>query len=95
MRLNLKFLALRRHLPGGGQPFQIPGVGEVPPGGFLAYNVTDVHLNPDIYTDPCAFDPDRFRPGREEDKREPYAFLGWGAGEQHCVLECFDAQNSA
>lgn len=81
IRLAINSTSLRRNLPDDGQAFQIPGLGEVPPGGFVAYNVSDVHLNPNIYTEPRVFDPERFRPGREEDKREPYAFLGWGVGE--------------
>ncbi|TFK67928.1 cytochrome P450 [Pluteus cervinus] len=52
-------------------------------GAFLAYQVADVHLNPDIYRDPLVFDPDRFGPGRDEDKKAQYAFLGWGAGRHY------------
>ncbi|TFK70165.1 cytochrome P450 [Pluteus cervinus] len=54
-------------------------------GAFLAYQLSDVHLNPDIYRDPLVFDPDRFGPGREEDKKGHYAFLGWGAGRHPCT----------
>jgi sterol 14-demethylase len=43
--------------------------------------MSDVHMNPDIYPDPPTFDPERYKPGREEDKREHYGYLGWGAGE--------------
>ncbi|KAG6916292.1 hypothetical protein DXG01_007533 [Tephrocybe rancida] len=53
-------------------------------GSFVIYRVGDAHMNPDIYTNPTKFDPDRFAPGREEDKKEPYAFLGWGAGRHAC-----------
>jgi cytochrome P450 len=82
LRLVVNGTALRRSLPGGGgENLKMPGVGEVPSGGFLAYSVSDAHMNPSIYTDPGMFDPERFTPGREEDKREPYSFLGWGAGE--------------
>jgi cytochrome P450 len=61
----------------------MPGAdaGEVPNGGFIAYCMTDAHMNPNIYTDPGVFDPERYGPGREEDKRDPYAYLGWGVGE--------------
>ena len=34
-----------------------------------------------IYPNPTTFDPERYLPGREEDKKERLAFLGWGAGE--------------
>lgn len=57
----------------------------LPKGHFLTYPVFDVHMNPDIYTEPLKFDPDRFAPGREEDKKEKYAYLAWGAGE-FCLL---------
>lgn len=49
-------------------------------GSFVIYQVADVHMDPDIYTNPTRFDPARFGPGREEDKKEDYAFIGWGAG---------------
>ncbi|KAJ7097698.1 cytochrome P450 [Mycena epipterygia] len=34
---------------------------------------------------PSKFDPRRFDAGREEDKRAPIAFLGWGAGWHMCA----------
>jgi sterol 14-demethylase len=81
IRFVFNFTALRRNLPGGNGNVTLPGgVGEIPSGRFLAYNVSDAHMNASIYTDPQVFDPERFSPDREEDKREPYAFLGWGAG---------------
>lgn len=78
IRLVVNGTVLRRNLVGR---VKLSEVGEVPSGGFLAYSLSDAHMNPRIYTDPGLFDPERFSPGREEDKREPYAFLGWGAGE--------------
>ncbi|RDB26903.1 Sterol 14-demethylase [Hypsizygus marmoreus] len=57
----------------------------VPKGNFMAYQLTDAHLNPEIYTDPTEFDPTRFAPGREEDKKQTYAYLGWGAGRHPCT----------
>jgi len=50
-------------------------------GDFMTYQAADVHFNSDIYTDPRKFDPDRYLEGREEDKKEAYAYLGWGAGK--------------
>jgi sterol 14-demethylase len=88
IRLTLNGLVLRRNTQREGK-LNIPGGGgEVSNGAFLAYDMSDTHLNPDIYTDPGTFDPERFNPGREEDKREPYGFLGWGAGECFCFLFC-------
>jgi cytochrome P450 len=83
IRLVVNGTALRRNLPNGsgGSQKLSGGEVEVPSGGFLAYSLTDAHMNSRIYTNPGEFDPERFSPGREEDKREAYSFLGWGAGE--------------
>lgn len=81
IRLVFNSTLLRRNLPGSGSLMLPGGVGAIPSGRFLAYSVSDVHMNPSIYTNPGTFDPQRFSPERGEDKREPYSFLGWGAGE--------------
>ena len=54
--------------------------GFIKPGDFVAYSLADVHLNPEIYSQPYEFDPARFTPGREEDKKGTFSYLGWGAG---------------
>ena len=54
--------------------------GLVKRGEFIAYSLGDVHMNPNIYTRPDEFDPGRFAPGREEDKKQAYGYLGWGVG---------------
>ncbi|KAF5378786.1 hypothetical protein D9615_006939 [Tricholomella constricta] len=59
----------------------------IPKGNFVAYQVSDAHFNPDIYTNPMEFDPRRFGPGREEDKKQTFAYLGWGAGMKVAKLE--------
>ncbi|KJA20465.1 hypothetical protein HYPSUDRAFT_43159, partial [Hypholoma sublateritium FD-334 SS-4] len=59
--------------------------GVIKQGDFIAYNVTDAHRYPDIYTDADQFDPARFLPGREEDKKSTFAFLGWGVGRHPCT----------
>ena len=60
-------------------------------GNFVTYQVADAHLNPEIYPDPLRFDPERFVHGREEDQREAFGFVGWGAGEyliSFCLCLC-------
>ncbi|KAH9478207.1 Cytochrome P450 monooxygenase [Psilocybe cubensis] len=54
-------------------------------GDFLTYQLADVHLNPEIYKDPMQFDPSRFLEGREEDRKETFAFIGWGVGRHPCA----------
>lgn len=60
------------------------GGENLPSDAFLAYHMSDVHRNPDIYSDPEAFDPGRYLPDRAEDRRSPYAFIGWGAARHPC-----------
>ncbi|KAH0269333.1 cytochrome P450, partial [Aureobasidium melanogenum] len=58
---------------------------EIPAGAFGAYAVGDVHLNPEIYTDPEKWDPSRYLPDRAEDQKTKFAYLGWGAGRHLCL----------
>lgn len=44
---------------------------------------------PEVFKDPDAFDPDRFGPGREEDKSSPYAYMGFGGGMHSCMGQNF------
>ena len=42
---------------------------------------------PTYFADPQRFDPDRFLPPREEHKRHPYSFVGFGGGAHACIGE--------
>ena len=77
LRLTINVTALRRNI------FEDLNImnKRVPKGDFLAYPISDAHLNPDIYDTPHAFDPTRFLPGREEDKKQEYGYVAWGAGK--------------
>ena len=76
LRLSINGTALRRNVQ---EDLTFTG-GVVKPGDFVAYSVADAHLNPEIYSRPNDFDPSRFSPGREEDKKGTFSYLGWGAG---------------
>jgi sterol 14-demethylase len=41
------------------------------------------------FPDPERFDPDRYGPGREEDRRHPYGWIPFGAGRHRCVGAAF------
>ncbi|KAI9696850.1 MAG: hypothetical protein M1820_008004 [Bogoriella megaspora] len=65
---------------------EIGHTGEViPKGAFGAFLIDDIHLDPEIYSNPTKFDPGRFLPGREEDKKVPLAYAGWGLGRHPCL----------
>ena len=76
LRISISGLAFRRNLL---EDMTLAG-GLVKTGDFVAYSLADVHLDPEIYPQPNVFDPARFTPGREEDKKSTFSFLGWGVG---------------
>ena len=54
-------------------PIPIPGTDEIiPPGSFACYNTIDVHYNEELYPNSMKWDPERFREGREEFKKQTY-----------------------
>jgi cytochrome P450 len=84
IRLNSPGTGFRKNT--SGQDIPIGSTGEViPNGSFAAYLIDATHLNPDIYTDPMKFDPGRYLDGRNEDKKVPHGYLGWGAGRHPCL----------
>jgi cytochrome P450 len=40
---------------------------------------------PQYFTEPEQFDPDRYLPPREEDRRSPYALVTFGGGPRLCI----------
>jgi retinoid hydroxylase len=61
------------------KPLDFGGVS-VPAGWMVMWAVTPSHVAQSMYTNPTAFDPDRFSPERAEDKRHEHAFAPQGAG---------------
>jgi sterol 14-demethylase len=60
----------------------------IPKGTWVLTSPTVSHLMPELFTDPEAFDPDRFAPPREEDKRD-FAFIPFGGGRHKCMGNAF------
>ncbi|KAL2274438.1 hypothetical protein FJTKL_03199 [Diaporthe vaccinii] len=79
----------RRNISGKDVPIGRTG-DVIPPGAFAAFHIDQIHMDPQIYTDPTRFDPARFLPGREEDKKVPLAYAGWGQGRHPCCEFSFD-----
>jgi len=57
----------------------------VPAGSKAFYSILGSHMIPSIFAHPDAFDPDRFASPREEDKKCPYALVGFGGGPHICI----------
>ncbi|TDL20334.1 cytochrome P450 [Rickenella mellea] len=55
---------------------------KIPLGVFTALPITSAHHDPNIYPDPSKWDPERY--ARNEDKKERWAYLGWGTGRHPC-----------
>ena len=77
IRMILSGTAIRRVLNDEG--VDVAGV-KVEKGGFVAYSVTEAHFNDKVFNEPEKWDPGRFERG--EDKKEHWAFLGWGVGKR-------------
>lgn len=64
--------------------------GYTVPAGDTIFAAPSVSMRlPSVYTNPDAFDPDRFGPGREEDTKQPFSYIGFGGGMHGCMGEQF------
>ncbi len=80
----------RLHPPVGNGPRGVVkdftfGGYRVPAGTTVRYSIAAGHWLPTIFADPGRFDPDRFAPPREEDRRHPYALIPFGGGPRICI----------
>ncbi len=66
------------------EPFEFDGY-TVPAGWRVQYCHHATHMDPSIWTHPDRFDPDRFSRARAEHKRDPFAFVAFGAGPRMCL----------
>ena len=64
--------------------------GYLLPKGWLTIICPSVaHRLPEVFTDPDAYDPERFAPGRAEDRRHPYSLIGFSGGFYRCPGSAF------
>lgn len=67
--------------------------GHMIPAGDLALVSPAVsHRISQIFADPDCYDPERFAPPREEDRRTPHALIGFGGGKHRCIGLAFAYQ---
>lgn len=57
----------------------------VPAGVQVRLSLAACHRLPHVFRNPDVFDPERFEPPREEDKRTPYALVTFGGGPRVCI----------
>ncbi len=57
----------------------------LPAGTIVRLALAAGHHLPRVFADPEAFDPDRFAPPREEDRRTPYGLVTFGGGPRLCI----------
>lgn len=84
IRLNLLGTAFRKNISGRPIPTG-NGMEVIPPDAVVTYATADVHQDPSIYPNPEVWDPARYLPGREEDKKVPHGWLGWGVARHPCA----------
>ncbi|HCF29352.1 MAG TPA: cytochrome P450 [Cyanobacteria bacterium UBA11049] len=57
----------------------------IPAGWFVTISPMLTHRLSELYPNPDRFDPDRFAPPREEDKKHPFGLIGFGNGPHSCL----------
>jgi cytochrome P450 len=62
---------------------RIGGV-RVPAGAIITVSIYMTHRNPNLWTEPERFDPERFAPG-ESARRHRFAYLPFGGGPRICI----------
>ena len=72
-------------------PLEVKGY-ELPAGSLALVSPAVSHRLRALYTDPHRYDPDRFAPGREEDRKASYALIGFGGGKHRCIGMVFAYQ---
>jgi len=70
------------------KPFTFKGY-YVPKGWIVSYRIPSTHQDPEIFSDPQIFDPDRFSPERAEHKKREYSLVGFGGGPRFCLGYAF------
>jgi retinoid hydroxylase len=57
----------------------------IPQGTFVRLHLGATHRLPQVFAQPQVFDPDRFAPPRQEDRRTPYGLVTFGGGPRICI----------
>ena len=61
-------------------------------GGLAMVSPAAAHRLPQVFAGPDRYDPDRFGPERQEDRRTKHALIGFGGGHHRCIGATFAQQ---
>jgi len=64
----------------------------LPKGDLVMVAPAVTHMLPHLFENPLRFEPDRFGPGREEDRKSPFSLIGFGGGKHRCIGLAFAQQ---
>jgi sterol 14-demethylase len=64
----------------------------IPAGGLALVSPAAAHRIADVFADPDRYDPERFGPGRQEDRKHNHALIGFGGGHHRCIGSTFAYQ---
>jgi sterol 14alpha-demethylase len=73
------------------EPFCFDGYA-VPAGELALVSPAVSHRIGSLFAEPSSYDPGRFAPPREEDRRTPYGLIGFGGGKHRCIGLAFAYQ---
>lgn len=73
------------------KPFVFEGC-TIPAGDLVLVSPAVSHRIANVFAAPASYDPQRFLPGREEDRRTPYGLIGFGGGKHRCIGLAFAYQ---
>lgn len=57
----------------------------IPQGWLVQTSAMVAHYLPEVFAEPQKYDPLRYAPGREEDKQDRFALIGFGGGLHKCA----------
>ncbi|KAI8988312.1 cytochrome P450 [Mycotypha africana] len=57
----------------------------IPKGSEVTVDIYNLHHNPEVWTDPYKFNPDRFLPGGEADSKEGIVWAPFSNGGRQCI----------
>jgi cytochrome P450 len=82
LRLHPPFWFENRNVSADGVEL---GGEAIPRDSLVVFSRYSLHRHPDFWKEPDRFDPERFRPGHEENSRGSHAYVPFGGGPRICI----------